>query len=421
MNTAIRIVIASALLLLPLLSSAQLQVEITRGVQGAIPVAIVPFGSGGPVPEDVAGIVEANLARSGRFDVVPRQQQPEQPVELNQVSTDRWRGVRADNIVVGRVVPGPQGYSVSFQLGDTHQGNQLLGFNFEVPANDLRRVAHQISDLVYEKLTGEPGAFDTRLAYVTAQRGTYSLVVSDSDGFNPQVVLRSVEPVMSPAWAPDARRLAYVSFEGKRSQIVVQDVYSGSRNVIASYPGINGAPAWAPDGRRLAFTLSRDGSPDIYVADASGQGLRRITTGSSIDTEPAWSPDGGTIYFTSDRGGGPQVYRVSSGGGNPERVTFDGDYNAAPDVGPDGRTLALVTRRGSGFHIASYDMASREMKLLSPGGLEESPSLAPNGRMIIYATGRGGLAAASVDGRVQQSLVAPGSDVREPAWSPRLR
>ncbi|MCP5419352.1 MAG: Tol-Pal system beta propeller repeat protein TolB [Gammaproteobacteria bacterium] len=406
----------------------ELTIEITRGVaDSASPIAVVPFGTQMPVTEDMAGIIAGDLKRSGRFEVPSPQSYPQRPSELSQVNFSDWRSVQVDHLVVGQIRPGPGGDdTVQFQLANIFDGKPLLERSYNVHPQQLRRLAHVISDLIYQTLTGEPGAFDSRIAYVTANRGPggtdYALMVADSDGYNPQVVLRSREPLMSPAWSPDGNRLAYVSFEGRHMQIVVQDIYSGARSVVASFPGINGAPAWSPNGQRLAFALSRDGNPEIYVYNLTGGGLLRVTNNSAIDTEPAWTPDGNNILFTSDRGGSPQIYEVSAAGGQPRRLTFEGDYNARPSVSSDGRYMAMVQRRGGVFYIAVQDLQNGQVRLLSEGGLDESPSFAPNGRMVIYATsegrGRGVLAAVSVDGRVRQRLQLRSSDVREPAWSP---
>jgi TolB protein len=409
----------------------ELTIEITRGIaDSAAPIAVVPFGAQVPTSEDMAGIIAGNLKRSGRFEVPPPESYPSRPSELSQVNFGDWRTLQVDHLVVGQIRPGPAGnVTVQFQLANIYEGRPLLERTYTVPPQQLRRLAHVISDLIYQTLTGEPGAFDTRIAYVTANRrpggADYALMVADSDGYNPQVVLRSNEPLMSPSWSPDGNRLAYVSFEGRRMQIVMQDVYSGARRVVASYPGINGAPSWSPDGQRLAFALSRDGNPEIYVYNLAGGGLLRVTNSSAIDTEPVWTPDGGSLVFTSDRGGSPQLYQVSAAGGQPRRLTFEGDYNARPSVSSDGRYLAMAHRRGGVFYIAVQDLQSGQMRVLTEGGLDESPSFAPNGRMVIYATsegrGRGVLAAVSVDGRVRQRLQLRSSDVREPAWSPRGR
>lgn len=410
-------------------AQAQLAIEITKRAGDALPIAVVPFGAAGPLPEDVAAIVAADLQRSGRFEPLQSGAYLERPTALGEINFATWRALLVDHVVVGQVRPNAAGgYTVRFDLAEVFQGSPLLSLSFDAGANELRRVAHRISDLVYEKITGERGAFSTRIAYVSVSRGqtgdSFSLVVADADGYDPHVVLRSSEPLMSPTWSPDGSRLAYVSFEGRKSQVVVQDVYTGSRQTISDHPGVNGAPAWSPDGRYLALTLSKDGDPDLYLYNLASRNLARLTSTQAIDTEAAFSPDGTFLVFTSDRGGSPQLYRLNLGDDRPVRLTFDGDYNAGAAVSPDGRSLALVHRRAGVFHIALMDLQTRQLTLLTDGGLDESPSFAPNGRMVIYATtqgGRGVLAAASVDGRVRQSLVAREGDVREPAWSPYVR
>jgi len=380
------------------LAQAQQTIDITKGIEDrGIPIAIAPFGGG--APEDIAGIIAANLKRTGQF--VPRPS-----------------GAPADYAVAGQARPGgSRGWVVQFQLTGAQgaQGAPLLNLSFDVPPNQLRPVAQRISDLIYEKITGQRGLAGTRIAFVGRGGGFWFLVIADADGRNSQIILRSTQPIMSPTWSPDGRRLAYVSFEGRRSQIVVQDVYTSARRTVSAAPGINGAPSWSPDGRRLAFALSKDGNPEIYALDLATQALVRLTNNSAIDTEPVWMPDGG-IVFTSDRGGTPQLYRIGPGGGAAQRLTFQGDYNARPAVSPDGRHIAMMHRRGGRFHIAVLDLATRQLRVLTPGGTDESPSFAPNGAMIVYSTGQR-LAAVSVDGAVKQDFAIRGS-ARDPAWGP---
>ncbi len=379
-------------------AQAQINLDITKKVEGSgIPIAIAPFGGG--APEDFAGIIAADLERTGKIAPQPPQ-------------------ARADYSVTGQASPGgARGYIVQFQLKDA-QGGQLLNLSFDVPANQLRPVAHRISDLIYEKLTGEKGLAGTRIAFVAGGGGAWYLAVADADGQNPQVILRSGQPIMSPAWSPDGSKLAYVSFEGRRPQIIVQDVYSGSRRAVSAAPGINGAPSWSPDGQRLAFTLSKDGNPEIYAAGLGSQSPVRLTSNGAIDTEPVWLPDG-SIVFTSDRGGSPQLYRIGAGGGAAQRLTFEGDYNARPAVSPDGRYLAMMHRRGGRFHIAVLDLQNRQFRVLTPGGAAESPSFAPNGKMIIYSNGQR-LKAVSLDGATHQDVALRGV-ARDPAWAPYTR
>ena len=426
----LKLMILSLVTVLGNLSAHALEIEITEGVEGALPIAIVPFayrGAGNPPAQDVAAVVTADLARSGRFKPLPLADMLARPSTTDAVDFRDWRAVSVENLVIGEIEPnGPLGYLVKFRLFDVFRGGQITGFSFPTTQNDLRSTAHHIADLIYEELIGERGAFDTRIAYITSVRDRQGhdrmhLKVADADGDNPQTIVASDEPLMSPAWSPDGKRIAYVSFEKHQPSIWVQDVFTGKRERITSYRGINGAPAWSPDGRRLALTLSKDGNPDIYIFDLRRRSLRKLTRHWAIDTEPAWSPDGKSIVFTSDRGGTPQIYRVPVSGGEPERITFEGNYNARASWAADGRYLTLVTRVNGNFRIGLLDMENGNLQVLSQGDLDESPSFAPNGSMIIYAgrdDGRDVLWAVSTDGRVRQRLATQVGDVREPTWSP---
>jgi TolB protein len=408
---------------------SDLTIEITQGMEGAIPIAVVPFGgndTAGTGQENVAAIVASDLSRSGRFAPLPDRDMVSRPSDITQVNYQTWRMLNVDNMVIGKVTPaGPDRYNVQFQLLDVLRTRQLIGYSFAASRAELRRVAHHISDLIYEQLTGEKGAFNTQIAYITSTgTGTaksYTLMVADSDGYSPQTILRSNQPLMSPAWSADGRQIAYVSFENKVAEIYIQDVASGSRRKVASFKGINGAPSWSPDGQRLALTLSQDGNPEIYVMELNSKALKRLTNSPAIDTEPVWSPDGKSIVFTSDRGGSPQLYKIAAWGGQPQRLTFDGKYNAGADFSPDGRKLAMVHGEDGAYRIAVLDLGTGLFRVLTDGRLDESPSFSPNGSMIIYATeagNRGVLAAVSADGRFRQRLSLQAGNVRAPVWSP---
>ena len=429
-------VLAALLVLTATPLRAELQIQITEGVDKALPIAVVPFGwqgAGAAAPLDAASVVAADLARSGRFEPLDRKDMLQRPTTGADVKFGDWRTQGSEFLVIGRVLqPGPDQYEIQFQVFDVVRGEQLLGYRQPATAADFRRSCHRVADLIYEKLTGIRGIFSTRIAYVTAVRSqgqgqgqvksNYRLVVADADGQNVRVMVDSPQPIMSPAWSADGRQIAYVSFEANRSEIYVQDLRSGVRKRISARPGVNGAPAWSPDGKSLALSLSRqDGNLDIYTLDLGTQVLTRLTSGSAIDTEPAWSLDGQQIYFTSDAAGGPQVYRIAADGGNVQRVTFEGSYNARPRVAPDGKQLAVVHNDRGNYRIALIDLARSTTEVLSDGRLDESPSFAPNGEMLIFATregARGVLATVSINGRIKSRIPELDGDVREPAWSP---
>ena len=418
---------AGALLLVAGPSQAQLRLDITQGVRDAVPIAVVPFGGQAEgAATDVAAVIANDLRMSGRFAPLERRDLASRPTSGAEIRYEDWRLLRSDFIVVGRVEPDGSGLAVSFELHNVRTGASLLAQRLPSSERGLRATAHRIAELVFERLTGIPGAFSTRIAYVAvdgrppAQR--YRLIVADADGYNPRTILESREPIMSPAWSPDGQNLAYVSFEGKTSAIYVQRLASGERRRVSARSGINGAPAWSPDGRRLALTLSRDGNLDLYTLELATQTLTRVTNDDAIDTEPEWSKDGRSLYFTSDRAGNAQVYRVAlDAGRTAERVTFTNAYNARPRLSPDGKELAIVTLDRGGYRIGVMELATRNLRVLTDARQDESPSFAPNGAMVIYATrdkGRGSLAIVSADGSFQQRLSSDQGDVRDPAWQP---
>ena len=411
-------------------AQAQLVIEITRGQEDAVPIAVVPFGweSTGAAPFDVAEVVAADLQRSGRFAPLDRKDMIDRPSAGDQIRFQDWRYLKSDFIAVGKLTPeGADRYAAQFELYNVLTGQRLTGQRLTANASSMRALSHRIADIIFEQLTGVRGAFSTRIAFVSVEgsppQQRYKLVVADADGENQQTIATSTEPLMSPSWSPDGQSLAYVSFESKASAIFVQTLKTGERRRVSARAGINGAPAWSPDGSTLALTLSRkDGDVDVYTLRLDSQALTRMTFDPGIDTEPSWSSDGRKLYFSSDRAGGPQIYEINVD--QPQqatRITFDGSYNARPRISPDGKQIAVVYLDRGNYRIATVDLASKAVRVLSQGKQDESPSFAPNGATLIYATqdkGRGVLATVSIDGRVTQRLAASTGDVREPVWSP---
>jgi len=410
---------------------AELVIEITKGQNDAVPIAVVPFGAQGAAKPtlDIAEVVANDLSRSGRFAPLDRRDMIDQPSSGDKIQFSDWRLLKSNYILVGRANnTSPDHFDVQFELFNVLNGQRLLGLKIPGTNANMRVVAHRIADIVFEQLTGIPGVALTRIAYVnvegTAPNLYYKLTVSDADGYNPIVIANSSEPIMSPAWSPDGMSLAYVSFDNKTAAIYVKSLQTGETRKVSARSGINGAPAWSPDGRYLALTLSRkDGDVDVYTLELATQLLTRMTYDPGIDTEPSWSIDGSKLYFTSDRSGSAQIYETNVHDNNhaPRRVTFEGNYNARARISPDGKQLAMIHQEGSNFNIAVQDLKSGSLQVLTKGRQDESPSYAPNGAQIVYSTqsrGHGVLALVSTDGRSQQTLGASNGDVREAAWGP---
>ncbi|MFC0268415.1 Tol-Pal system beta propeller repeat protein TolB [Kushneria aurantia] len=409
-------------------ASGDLTIEITRSNDDAIPIAVVPMRGEGVSPStDISEVVARDLERSGMFAPLSRGDLISLPASGDDIVYADWRRVRANYLVVGRVEASGNGYRISYELYDIAGQRRLLGEIVTSSDEQLRSRAHYIADRIFEEITGIRGAFQTRIAYVTANgidpNIRYALYIADQDGHNTRQILTSDQPILSPAWSPDGQKLAYVSFESGRPAIYVQQLSSGRRVQLTSFQGINGAPAWSPDGRKMAMSLSKDGNPEIYVMDVATRSLTRLTNSSAIDTEPDWSPDGSTILFTSDRSGQPQLYTMNASGGNVSRLTFTGNYNAGGHYGPDGKMVFLVTRTDRGYQVAKQNLDSGRLTVLTETSQDEAPAVAPNGTMVIYATqqgARGVLGAVSADGRASFVLPSPDGQVREPSWSPFL-
>jgi len=405
-------------------ANAQLRVDISGTGATQYPVAIADFAGDDAQGRAIADVIRADLTRTGQFRLINAAGSG-----LNvdsQINYDDWRNKGADFLAYGSITRGPDGrYDVRYRLADTIKKGQLDGVAFSGTEKELRRVAHQIADRIYEKITGVRGVFSTRIAYVLKRGNTYELQIADADGQNPQVALRSREPVISPSWSPDGGKLAYVSFESGKPVVYVHTLATSARVPVANFKGNNSAPAWSPDGSKLAVALTRDGLSQIYIVNADGSGnARRLTRSPGIDTEPFFTPDGRSIIFTSDRSGGPQIYQTSLDGGDARRLTFNGTYNISPRVSPDGSTLLYVSRRDGAFRIASLQLGTGNEALLTDGRDDQSPSFAPNGMQILHAAtqnGRSVLAGVSSDGRVRQTLSVLNGEVREPTWGPFTR
>ena len=427
-NRIVFFLVALILAAFPVSGQSELRIEITRGVDNAVQVGVVPFEWRGKrkLPMQVGEVISGDLGLSGRFTALPVEQMLSLPNESSQIISRDWQMLGVEYLIVGYLEPNEVGVRLHFELYDVLRRNVVVSQAIDGLVGDLRDMAHYVSDVVFEKLTGIEGAFSTRIMYVTAMgmvdSRRFSLNIADADGHRVSKVLESDEPILSATWSPDGKMIAYVSFEKDgRPAIYLHELSSGNRQILTSFAGLNGAPAFSPDGSQIALVLSKDGNPDIYILDLQTRRLRRITRHYGIDTEPSWTPDGEAIIFTSNRGGQPQIYQLRLSDFQIQRLTFEGDYNAKASLLNDGSGLIMVHRREGIFHIALLDLKRGRLTVLTETTLDESPSVAPNGSMLIYATldkDEGILAAVSIDGGVKFNLPSSEGDVREPAWSP---
>ena len=403
-------------------SYAQLHLEIAKAPEQAPKIAIVPFSG----DQSLYPVIEQDLNRSGRFTSSSKNLAA--TASMNNANGAAWKAVGVPYVVNGEVKTNADGsLAVHYQLYDVEKQQYLLNELLTVPASRTRSAAHMISDAIYQALTGIKGDFSGRIAYVLRNPATpenrYTLQIADTDGEQPKTILSSRDPILSPAWTPDAKKIAYVSFETKRPAIYVQDLATGQREKLAGFRGLNGAPSFSPDGKSMLFTASMHDNPEIYQMDLTTRQLQRMTNNSAIDTEARYTPDGKGFIFTSDRGGSAQIYKHNFSDNSTKRLTFRGAFNARGSLSADGKYVALVHRpSGSNYKVAIQEISTGITNILTPTSLDESPSFSPNGQMVVYATRegtRGLLAIMSTDGRFRMNLPSEQGEVREPAWAPK--
>jgi TolB protein len=425
MNRDIRSLIAVCALLLASLSGVargQVSVEVVGGEGSRIPIAVLSFHGDEQVKEEqrIGQIIAADLMRSSALRVVEASGLGAGVDD--KVDHEYFASMGTAMVVIGKVSRKDGAFVARYALVDVARQERVIEETMTEPPSSVRFLAHRIADRVHEQLTGYPGAYATRICYVSREGHKSEILIADADGYDRQVLYKTDSPIMSPQWSPDGTQLAYVSFERQRPRIYVHDITKGTRKVVSKFRGTNSAPAWSPDGKKLAVTLSKDGGSQIYVIDSSGGSERRLSDSRSRDTEPSFSPDGRHILFTSDRGGSPQIYRLAvDGSGRAERLTFDGRYNTSPKYAADGEWFAYVRMEDGRFSIAAQNIGDGEVRYLTSGQDDRSPAFSPNGKAILYATevkGRGALAAISIDGSTRWGIATHAHDIRGVAWGP---
>ena len=420
-----------SLLLLPIFGYGELFLEITKGSEDPYKVAMIPFEGNSRVSKQLNNIMRNDLIRTGEFSILDEELLLPVKIINDELVYSDWKLLGMDYLITGTIVNAENSLDISYEIFDIHKKRKVRSSKvFGIP-NQIRQLAHYTSDGIYESITGIKGIAATRLLYVNEIKdsrfiSTYKLMLADSDGDNEKVLLSSYEPIISPSWSPDGKRVAYVSFETGIAKVFIQEIASGKREAVLSKGTQISSPSWSPDGKYLSLTLYQDGNAEIYILRLRDRTLTRMTNQFAIDTESSWSPKGNKILFTSGRSGSPQIYELDLRKLNPKakRISFEGTYNAKASYLPNEEGIIFVHRSSDGlFHIALKYKRENFIRVLTEAKMDESPSVAPNGNMVIYGIKEKDLsmlAGFSLSG-AKFKLPASDGEVREPAWSNFLR
>lgn len=412
------------------LALAALHVDITQGNIQPMPIAIPDF-IGGPQGPQIAAVIRADLDRSGLFRALDPKSFIEQIKDINQPPQfNNWRVINAQALVAGQETVQPDGrLHADFRLWDVYGEQQMLGLQFSTNPANWRRIAHMISDKIYERITGEKGYFDTRIVFVAesgpAAKRVKRLAVMDEDGANPIFLTSGSYLVLTPRFNPTAQMIAYMSYAGGKPRVYLFDLESGRQEMLGNFPNMTFSPRFSPDGNKVAMTLESGGNSDIYVMDLRTRAVSRLTSDPGIDTAASFSPDGTRIAFESDRGGSQQIYVMNSDGSGAHRISFGSGRNGTPVWSPRGDLIAFTKQAGGTFRIGVMRTDGSGERIITNGWHDEGPTWAPNGRVLMFTrVGRGGrgsqIWSVDVTGRNEQRVSSPGS-ASDPAWSPLIQ
>src|ERR1700761_247485 len=425
----------AALAAAPLPASAALQVDVNQGNVQPLPIAVPDFVPGGPndaqAGAHIAGVVRADLERSGLFRPLDQKGFAEHITNINTVPNfPSWRSINAQGLVTGQVTQQPDGrLRVDFRLWDVYGESQMLGLQFFTTPENWRRIAHMVSDAIYERITGKKGYFDTRIVFISesgpAIKRVKRLAIMDEDGANPIFLTRGDYMVLTPRFNPTAQMIAYMSYIGAKPRIYLFDIETGKQEMLGNFPNMTFSPRFSPDGNQVALSLETAGNSDVYLMDLRTRAIRRLTTDPAIDTAPSFSPDGRQIAFESDRGGSKQIYVMNVDGAGQHRISFGAGENGTPVWSPRGDLLAFTKQQGAHFTIGVMRPDGSGERMITDGAHDEGPTWAPNGRVLMFSRmGAGGRDAqiwsVDVTGRNARRVMTPG-DASDPAWSPLIQ